>query len=1231
MDNRRYKMVPRVGNGHSQKNRDDLIFSYSTDKNQSKNPEMALRESEANYRFITENMDETIWLLDMDLKTKYLSPSISRYSGYSYEEARKLSLIDFLTPETRERMQHLMAKELTPERLADKDCHITASMDAAYYKKDRSIDWVEVTTTLIRDPKGKPESLLCVARNISDRRIMEEALHQSEKKWQFALEGSGVGVWDWNISTDEVDYSQRVKELFGCVSTKDWQTRSGWNARIHPEDREIVVAKIKRYLDGVDSVYSMEYRFKLPDNSYEWILDRGMITEKDNNGKPIRMIGTFSDITESRKMQEILAENEEKFRSLAERSTDIIALHEVNGAYKYVSPASHELLGFLPDEMVGQAITKFIHPEDHTLVNYVIEHVAEMDEIQPMEYRMRTKNGNYLWMETTAQVIRAVDTGAPSELQTTSRNITERVKAEEALRESELKLRSVITQSQDGITLIDEEGKIIEWSKGLEKISGIQGYQAIGKYIWDVQPRLMPEFHLSPEKLSGFKESTLKMLAKGSLSFGEGIQESTLVDVEGRCHTIQTLSFPIHTSRGYMAGSVIRDVTIMKKAEEALYKSEEQLRFITDNMVDMITYINAETVLEYVSPSVTPITGFRAEELIGLKITEFIYPLDLQGLESEIEKSISEKKQNIQIEFRYKHKEGHYICMEANVNLLLDKDGKFAGAIFGSRDISEKKRALSALKDSESRYRTLVKNFPNGAVMLFDKDLRYKVADGSGLPQINLSSEQLEGRTIFDIYTPETIAVLEPYYRAVLNGRSENFELPINDVTYEVYAVPIKNEAGEITYGMVMTQDVTERKQAVIALRSRAQYLSILNEITRIALEESDLQQMMQQIVDLLALMFQADHCYITSWNPESKQPTPLAAYGPMRENYTQIHAEPDERTLTESVLEAGTPIIVPDLSDSMAISPSLAKKFPTRSMLALPLIGGGEELGAIMIGFKDPHAFTVDEMNRAEQVAGEIALSMYKVKLLEEVQKNNMQLENRVEERTADLEAKNRELETFTYSVSHDLKAPLRGIDGYSRLLMEDHASQLDAEGLSFLKTIRSATKQMNQLIEDLLSYSRLERRALTTDRVDIPNLVQNLVMERKEDIARNHIEVEETIPPMEISTDGKALEQAMRNLIDNAIKFASGNPEPRIKIGFSRNGGNSTILFVEDNGIGFDMKYKDRIFDIFQRLHLPEEYPGTGIGLALVKKAMARIGGKAWAESQPGEGAKFYLEFPG
>ncbi len=195
-------MIRRMKNGRME-NREKITNSFTRNISNRIKAENALRESEAKYRFITENMDETIWLLDLNLQTKYLSPSIARYSGYTFEEAKSRSLFDILTPESKEQVQQLIEKNLTPERLADKDCHITSKMEASYFNKDGSINWVEVNITLIRDSTGQPESLLCVARNIDDRKKIEQALKQSESRWQFALEGSGAGVWDWNLTNNE--------------------------------------------------------------------------------------------------------------------------------------------------------------------------------------------------------------------------------------------------------------------------------------------------------------------------------------------------------------------------------------------------------------------------------------------------------------------------------------------------------------------------------------------------------------------------------------------------------------------------------------------------------------------------------------------------------------------------------------------------------------------------------------------------------------------------------------------------------------------------------------------------------------------------------------------------------------------------------------------------------------------------------------------------------------------
>jgi signal transduction histidine kinase len=240
-----------------------------------------------------------------------------------------------------------------------------------------------------------------------------------------------------------------------------------------------------------------------------------------------------------------------------------------------------------------------------------------------------------------------------------------------------------------------------------------------------------------------------------------------------------------------------------------------------------------------------------------------------------------------------------------------------------------------------------------------------------------------------------------------------------------------------------------------------------------------------------------------------------------------------------------------------------------------------------------------------------------------------NEQLESRVQERTAKLESANKELETFTYSVAHDLKAPLRGIDGYSRLLLEGHADRLDDEGRQFLHNVRDATRQMNQLLNDLLAYLRLERQDVHLGRVDPRSLIEALLAERAAEIQARGVAVSVAVPCPSVSADRDGLTMALRNLLENALKFTRDAAQPAIEVG-GRDGGDSCLLWVRDNGAGFDMKYHERIFTIFQRLHRSEDYPGTGVGLAIVRKAMERMGGRAWAESEPGKGATFYLEIP-
>jgi light-regulated signal transduction histidine kinase (bacteriophytochrome) len=226
-------------------------------------------------------------------------------------------------------------------------------------------------------------------------------------------------------------------------------------------------------------------------------------------------------------------------------------------------------------------------------------------------------------------------------------------------------------------------------------------------------------------------------------------------------------------------------------------------------------------------------------------------------------------------------------------------------------------------------------------------------------------------------------------------------------------------------------------------------------------------------------------------------------------------------------------------------------------------------------------------------------------------------------------LQAVNKELDTFSYSTSHDLKAPLRGMEGFAQALQEEYADQIGETGRHYIEMICGSARRMGALIDDLLKYSRVERRAIRWGPIDLERLVRELVADRQAEITARDVRIEVALLFRELAGEQEGLQQALANLLDNAMKFTRKVDQPAITIR-AEEGDGERVLMVSDNGAGFDTKYREKIFAIFQRLHPQDEYEGTGIGLAIVKKVADRHGGRVWAESEPGKGATFYFAIP-
>ncbi|HWM41256.1 MAG TPA: ATP-binding protein [Burkholderiales bacterium] len=291
---------------------------------------------------------------------------------------------------------------------------------------------------------------------------------------------------------------------------------------------------------------------------------------------------------------------------------------------------------------------------------------------------------------------------------------------------------------------------------------------------------------------------------------------------------------------------------------------------------------------------------------------------------------------------------------------------------------------------------------------------------------------------------------------------------------------------------------------------------------------------------------------------------------------------------------------------------------------MVVPMIAGGELLGALSFGGRS-RDFPQEQVNIVREVAAQLAIAISQARLLASVRSHAAELESRVRERTAELQASNQELEAFSYSVSHDLRAPLRAVDGYTRMLEEDYGPQLEGEARRLLSVVRAASRRMGQLIDDLLDFSRLGRRALARQRVDM----NALAAEAAGELADGSKALLESAPLPLAQADRAMMKQVWANLIGNALKYSGKRDAPRIEIGGREDAGEN-VYWVRDNGVGFDMRYVEKLFGVFQRLHSLEEFPGTGVGLAIVQRVVTRHGGRVWAEGRPGEGACFYFSLP-
>ena len=498
------------------------------------------------------------------------------------------------------------------------------------------------------------------------------------------------------------------------------------------------------------------------------------------------------------------------------------------------------------------------------------------------------------------------------------------------------------------------------------------------------------------------------------------------------------------------------------------------------------------------------------------------------------------------------------------------------------------------LSESEERFRGIFEESPIG-IILTDSERKFILTNSALSRLLGYSAEEMRSFTFEDITYPEdrnsSSTLIEqlssgtiPYF--ILQKRYLHKDGKI--IWANVTVTAIRSQSGEIKNHLVMIEDITERKKAEEAILYE-QYLT---------------QTLMDNIPDSVYFKDKDSHfirvnrATVAKFGLQSANEllgTTDANFFPQADSEESLREE-------QEIIRTGEPIINQEAIEIWKDQRPVTWASITK--MALP-----DKAGKIIGTF----GVTRDITDRKAKE--------------EEIKRLNADLEKKVEIRTKELKLRNQELESFAYSISHDLKAPLRGITGYSQLLLQEHSYQLDAEGKSFLNKLVLSSTQLAELIDDLFVYSSMERKPINRVELYVNDIINAVIEERMLDIHQNNILLHQNIEIEKIVSSPELLTQIFRNYLDNAIKFSRTIKQPEIWIDY-KNRGDTSLFVIRDNGIGFDMKHREKIFDVFYRLQRNDEYPGTGIGLALVKKAADILGYQVWVESKEGVGAEFFLE---
>ena len=814
----------------------------------------------------------------------------------------------------------------------------------------------------------------------------------------------------------------------------------------------------------------------------------------------------------------------------------------------------------------------------------------------------------------------------------------------------ENRIQSVIEAIYSSLVMTDARGKILLVNLTTEKLFGYRRDELIGQSIELLFPARYQEKHSAGRVIFMVPPNLSPMGPRHGELYG--------LRKDGTEFPIEIGLNSIETEQGRMVLASIIDLTEQKRARAHI----NQLASIVESSEDAILSKTLDGIITSWNRGAEKIYGYRAEEVIGQPVSMLIHP-ERQHEMLDILCRIRDGETVEHFETERIRKDGARISVSVTYSPIRDGQGMPVGASAIARDITERKRAEENMRMQDQVYRTVLQaasDLGNGvgvanekAQIVFVNEAFCKICGYTEQELFNISSA-------WALISAKNLPLLQERFTRRLRGEPVPSHYDFEMIRRDGQTVNVEFAVNRITLAdgirfVIFIRDITQRKrgeeQIKLSLegerRARAEAeaarerLSFLADATVLLAETFDYAGCLHQVAQL-AVPRIADWCAIDVLEAGGtlsrvavvhSDPAKMEWAYELQRRYPP---DPDAPRGLYNVLRTGQSEFYPEISEEMLVAATrdeeqlkLARDLGFKSAMLVPFQAQERTFGAItLVMAESGRHYTQNDLALIEDLARRAALLIDNARLYEESRNLNVTLEGRVRERTAELVAINQELEAFSYSVSHDLRAPLRHIAGFVELLSRD-ATHLSDKSQHYLQVISKAANQMGMLIDDLLAFSRMGRSAMRKTQVDMQELVKEVIHDLSLDVEGRNMEWQIAELPA-IHGDRAMLKLVYMNLISNALKFTRPRSPAKIEIGFSSIEPEETIYFVRDNGVGFDMRYVDKLFGIFQRLHRSEEFEGTGVGLANVRRIVHRHGGRTWAESEIDRGTTFFFSLP-